>query len=514
MRSIRFVIVMLIAGALPAAAADWAPLPAMPTARFGAGAAAVNGNFYVLGGAEVVNLADVSVWNETSGSWSQAPAMGTARQFPGAAAVGGQVYAMGGYGPFGAPVATAERFDPSANAWSPIAAMPGVRALAGVAVLNGSIYVMSGEGDAGVPQASCYRFDPAGGWTQVQAVSMARSGATAAVMNGEVYLMGGANGAALTSTEIFNPASGWRAGPPMPEALWMPASASFEGRIWVMGGFDVGFNRSDRVYSLGTDGVWRQETSMPLALAGAAAASDGMRLVVAGGMNNSGQPVAAAVERMSTLPPPPPPPPPASEDTLFCSVEVSPQTLNLKSFGRWISATIGCEDGSVEAIDVASLTLGGVPVDMDAPVSIEGNELSVKFPREGFRFLADGEVTLALEGWTHDALPVFGEGWIRVSGGDSKKPQGSPIPAMKPGRGENGRFTAGSVEFTLEAPTTVSMDVIDIQGRRLAEIASGTYAAGTHTVEWGGVRQASTGVYFVRARFGNDTQFMRFAVIR
>lgn len=514
MRSVSFAIVLLAAGALPAAAADWSSLPAMPTATFGAGATSLGSDFYVLGGGGISTLATVNVWNDAAGAWSQASPMSTARQHPGAVALGGRVYALGGYGPFGAPLASAERFDPGTGSWSAVTAMPGVRALAGVVALDGMIYVMSGEGDAGVPQESCFRYDPgANAWTQLPPVITARSGAAAAVLNGEIYLVGGAYYSSLATTEIYDPASGWRAGPALPEPLWMPTAATFEGRIWVMGGFDVGFNRSERVYSLGADGIWRQETSMPLALAGAAAASDGMRLVVAGGMNASGQPVAAALERMSELPPPPPPPPPAADDTLFCSVEVSPHTLNLKSYGRWVSADIRSDAGSVESIDVASLSLGGVPVDMEAQASIEGGVLNVKFPREGFRFLPDGEVVLALEGSTHEGDAVYGEGSIRVSGGDSKKPQNRPMPALKPGRG-NGHFASGSIEFSIEAPTVVTMDVLDVQGRRLGTIADGPFAAGTHTVDWSAARSAPAGVYFVRARFGNDVQFVRFAVIR
>lgn len=513
MRSASFAIFMLLASALPAAAADWSPLPAMPTARFGAGATTLGGDFYVLGGRATTELADVSVWSETAGVWTAASPMSRARQFPGAVTLGGRVYAVGGYGPGGIPITGVERFDPAANTWSAVAPLPSVRALAGVVTLNGQIYVMSGEGDLGMPQESCFRYDPgANAWSEITPVLTPRSGATAAILDGEIYLMGGAFSSALRVTEIYNPAAGWRPGPALPEALWMPTAATFEGRIWLIGGFDASFSRSDRVYSIGNDGVWRQESSMPLALAGAAAASDGMRLVVAGGMNASSQPVAAAFERMSALPPPPPPPPPAG-DTLFCNVEVSPHTLNLKSFGIWLSAEIWSDAGGADAIDVGSLTLGGVAVDMSAPVSLEDGVLRVKFPRHDFRSLPDGDVTLTLEGMTTVGDAVYGEAPMRVFGGASKNPHGLPTPAMKPGRG-NGPLAARTIEFRLATPMTVAIDVLDIQGRRLGRIANDTFQAGTHVVEWSGSRQAPAGVYLVRARFGKDTQFMRFAIVR
>jgi N-acetylneuraminic acid mutarotase len=493
-------------------AAEWSSLPSLSAARYGAGAASLGSDFYVLGGSGTTDLADVSVWRESAGAWSAVSPMSTTRQFPGAVAVAGQLYAIGGYGPGGNPIASVERFNPGANAWSAVAPLPAVRALAGVAVVNGQIFVLSGEGTSGMPQESCYRYDPAANtWTMIAPITP-RSGAAAAVLDGEIHLIGGAFGSSLANTDIYTPANGaWRVGPALPEALWMPTAATFEGRIWVMGGFDAGFQRSNRVYSLGTGGVWVQETNLPLALAGAAAASDGMRLVVAGGLDASGQPVESALTRMSDSPPPPPPPPPAADDTLFCSVEITPRTLNLKSNGHWVSADIRCEEGSVASIDVASLTLEGVGVDMAAPWSLDEGVLRVKFPRDGFRFLADGDVILALGGLTHEGDVVSGQAALRVSGGGGKQPQSRPMPAMKPGRG-NGPMAA--VEFSLAAPAMVTMDVLDVQGRHLGEIASGTFQAGSHTVEWNGARQAPAGIYFVRARIGEDTQIMRFAVIR
>ncbi len=515
MRTVFLATAMLLAGALPATASDWSTLPAMPTARFGAGAAVLGSDYYVIGGSAATDLADANVWNATSGTWSAVNPMSMTRQFPGTVALGGRLYAIGGYGPGGVATTSAERFDPGTGNWSPIAPLPDVRALAGVATVNGMIYVLSGEGAAGVPQENCFRYDPSSNtWSGISGIVPGRSGAAAAVLNNEIYLMGGASGLLLSNVDIYTPATGaWRPGSALPEPLWMPSAATFEGRIWVMGGFDGGFNRSDRVYSMGTDGVWRAETSLPLALAGAAAASDGMRMVVAGGMNSNGQPVAAAVERMSDLPPPPPPPPPASADTLFCHVEVAPHVLNLKSFGRWISADISSETGDVGAIDVSSLTLEGVAVDMDAPWSLDDGVLSVKFPRADFAFLADGELALKLEGHTSEGVAVYGEGSVLVSGGHSKRPVNQPMPAMKPGRG-NGRLAASSVQFSLEAPAAVTMDVLDVQGRRLERIADGTFSAGTHEIEWAGSRRAAAGVYFVRARFDGAMQVMRFAVIR
>jgi N-acetylneuraminic acid mutarotase len=513
MRRLIFTLAILAAGESAAFAQDWSAIAPLSTSRFGATGAAIGDDFYVLGGSGVSDLSSASRWSAASGSWTAVSSMSITRQHAGAASLGGRLYAIGGYGPGGMATANAERFDPATGAWSAIAALPEVRALAGVVAHNGAIYVISGEDATGMPQESTFRYDPATNqWTALVPVMTPRSGGAAAMLNGEIYLMGGAFGSSLDVTEIYDPASGgWRVGPSLPEPLWMPAAASFDGRIWVMGGFDAGFQRSDRVYSLGTDGTWRTEPALPLAVAGAACASNGTRLLVAGGMDANGNAVTSAVTRVGELPPPPPPPPPADDDTLFCSVQLTPHTLNLRSNGHWLTAEIRSETGDVGLIDAASLTLAGVAIDMGVAPTLEDGVLCVKFPRSGFGHLTDGEQMLALAGLTTEGDVVAGEGQIRIAGANQKKPSNERGPAVKPGRGNN-PFAA--MEFSLETPMQVEMDVLDVQGRQIGVVASGFYGAGTHAISWNAAGSLSSGVYFVRARFGWDVQTTRFAVIR
>lgn len=63
----------------------------------------------------------------------------------------------------------------------------------------------------------------------------------------------------------------------------------------------------------------------------------------------------------------------------------------------------------------------------------------------------------------------------------------------------------GEVSFSLEVPKTgdYSVTVFDLSGRRVAEVAHGTFAPGTHALSWNASRgrdgQVPAGVYFVRA---------------
>jgi flagellar hook assembly protein FlgD len=82
----------------------------------------------------------------------------------------------------------------------------------------------------------------------------------------------------------------------------------------------------------------------------------------------------------------------------------------------------------------------------------------------------------------------------------------------------SGRMTA--VDFSLDAMAAedVSVAVFDVSGRRIADIAHGSYAPGEHRVEWDGrMRDGSSarnGVYFVRAWTRDQSSDMRVTVLR
>src|SRR5439155_5757773 len=82
------------------------------------------------------------------------------------------------------------------------------------------------------------------------------------------------------------------------------------------------------------------------------------------------------------------------------SLDLSPNTLNLRSMGRWVTATLEPEPPASPAdIDVTSIRLNGsVPVDASAPISIgdvDGDgrpDLTVKFNRAALGLVvAEGE---------------------------------------------------------------------------------------------------------------------------
>jgi len=125
----------------------------------------------------------------------------------------------------------------------------------------------------------------------------------------------------------------------------------------------------------------------------------------------------------------PAPPSPPTPPLLNATVDVNPQTLNLRSRGRWITACIELPEGyNVSDINVSSMLLNGtVPVDLNAPIAIGDYDedgvpdLMVEFNRsetilyvlsEGVNY---GNVTLTLSGKLAHGLPFEGSCIIAVS---------------------------------------------------------------------------------------------------
>jgi predicted extracellular nuclease len=71
------------------------------------------------------------------------------------------------------------------------------------------------------------------------------------------------------------------------------------------------------------------------------------------------------------------------------------------------------------------------------------------------------------------------------------------------------------VSFVLPRAATIRLDVIDLLGRRVASLADGVFAAGTHEVRWSGASSsgvARSGVYFIRLH-GPGGMLMRRAIV-
>jgi glucose/arabinose dehydrogenase/N-acetylneuraminic acid mutarotase len=206
------------------AANRWSPLPALATARGGAGAVAVAGKIYVAGGmgADGASLASVEVFNTATGTWGSAPAMSVRRDNPGVAELAGAVYVFGGRTrnadgtTANGTLKSVARFDPATGAWSDRAAMPTGRRAVAVGTLRGRAQIIGGEAAAsGAAFEQNEEYDPVtNSWRTLQAVPTARHGAAAGTVGDVVHVVGGSGKASETITAVNEAFSFPAGGPP------------------------------------------------------------------------------------------------------------------------------------------------------------------------------------------------------------------------------------------------------------------------------------------------------------
>ena len=77
-----------------------------------------------------------------------------------------------------------------------------------------------------------------------------------------------------------------------------------------------------------------------------------------------------------------------------------------------------------------------------------------------------------------------------------------------------------STELAFELPgaQNVRLAIFDLQGREVAELASGHHAAGSHSVVWGGRddsgRAVPAGIYLARLEAGGEVATQKVALIK
>jgi len=107
---------------------------------------------------------------------------------------------------------------------------------------------------------------------------------------------------------------------------------------------------------------------------------------------------------------------------LETDVDIKPETLNLKSNGKWVTVHIGLSAGyDVNDIDIGTVALEGIPADWG---KVTGDKLKVKFSRaaliEHIRDvlgITEGDVELTVTGNLLDSTPIEGSDTIYVHHG-------------------------------------------------------------------------------------------------
>lgn len=230
----------------------WVAKAPMPTARFGAVTASVNGIIYVIGGdvswfgcvATGVNEA----YNPATDTWTTMAPMPTARWTSAAAVLNGIIYVVGGNEGCFPPSRVVEAYDPATNTWSTKAQFPDTGSGLGVTnpaigVINGVLYVAGGTNTVSPSFATLYAYDPlADSWSAKPSMSDARVSSAGAVVNGALYVVGGNDNAGFaTSTLAYDPtANTWSTKAPLSDPRNQLAALAVGNKIYAIGGIDAG----------------------------------------------------------------------------------------------------------------------------------------------------------------------------------------------------------------------------------------------------------------------------------
>ena len=225
----------------------WASKQPMPTKRWGAGAAALNGKLYVFGGAQSskVFFNIMEIYDPATNSWSDGPSMPIKLFGPAVTVVNDKIYVAGGleFTPEENrdDVAVFMVFDPALNIWKTLGEMPTGRGQGAAGAINGRIYVaggyLGGTTVTGVLESTV----PGSIWNNLTPMPTARGEMEAGVIDGKLYIVGGllSSGGDTAVLEIYAPATNaWQTGSSMPTARAEAASGVINGLFYVVGGYE------------------------------------------------------------------------------------------------------------------------------------------------------------------------------------------------------------------------------------------------------------------------------------
>jgi N-acetylneuraminic acid mutarotase len=225
---------------------SWATKASMHFPRTGAGAAAVNGIVYVIGGSQRYNV------SETGFSYMS--------------------------------INSNEAYDPATDTWIDKASMPTSRDGLAAAVFQGKIYCFGGRKvskDYSISTSVNEVYDTkTDSWEIKKPMPTARSGLQASEVDEKIFLIGGrieseSSSIAETSdqVEIYDPVTDtWDIGSPIPTAVAGYASAVLEGKIYVISGVKRGSTKTNltQIYDPKTN-EWSLGAPIPMSVAASAA---------------------------------------------------------------------------------------------------------------------------------------------------------------------------------------------------------------------------------------------------
>jgi hypothetical protein len=296
------VVLALVAGnPEPGRAEGWEELPALPeprgemastvVERGGASVLVVAGGF---SGPTASTARTVHALDPARRAWRRLPDLPEARHHAGAAAIEGDVYVSGGASSVTDRAGRRSLWvlREGASRWAALAPMPEGRESHRMRALDGRLYVVGGREDSG----DTLVYDPRRArWERAPALPQRRHHLALAVRDGELWAVGGRtdDDAVLDAVHVWRPGEErWRDGPPLPVPISAAVEGVLDGALHLVGGEDPsvvgGGTVDDHLVLEPGAGRWRGAPPPPVAVHGAGGGVVGERLIVAGGARRQG----------------------------------------------------------------------------------------------------------------------------------------------------------------------------------------------------------------------------------
>lgn len=191
-------------------------------------------------------------------------------------------------------------------------------------------------------------------------------------------------------------------------------------------------------------------------------------------------------------------------------IDINPGVLNPRSQGPWVAVSIEIPDSDPALIDVASIRVRGLLVDV-ATAQIGDHDgdaipdLTVKVARSDLiDGLSPGAHAITVTGSLSTGESFEGTDVIRVLSPGQAAAARTPGPAG----------TGGLVRFVTTRPGSVTLEIFDVAGRRIATTRQERVGSGGHA--WGAApgRSLRAGVYFYRLKTVEGTLLGKTIVVR
>ena len=278
----------------------------MPTARDEALAVTIDGNIYVMGGADYsktlkgVRFDKVEIYDTQRNKWiASTKAMPLATDHGAAAVYADKIYVVGGFIEGRVPTNKLFIYDTLKDEWTEGAPMPSPRAAFAAKFVNETLYVVGGLNESYVPLNSMVAYDAQNNtWTSKAPMPTARHHLEMAEVNGKLFALGGrilgdgvpSKNIELTISnfdrnEIYDPKTDkWTVKQPMLNKITGFGIASADDEIYIFGGEDTngGYLDSVEIYDTVTN-KWTYGPSMPTKRIGLEAVTVGEKIYTIGG---------------------------------------------------------------------------------------------------------------------------------------------------------------------------------------------------------------------------------------